>query len=169
MMSHPRTHAPTHARAHTHVAWNTGSALACSWDTRVHMRHDRMRVCARERVPVVCDRAWVRACVCLCMSVCGCLCVGVWRKGDFGAGRTMHTRTQMRTDTHLVMRACAHMMTDLALLASPPQDPVSGRQSAEQPAGDGLQRADQPYVSRGEREGGVRKEKGQGSKGSHHP
>ena len=82
-----------------------------------------------------------------------CLCVGVCRGAT---GRTIHTRTQMHTGTHRDTRAWAYMMTDLALLAWPPQDPLSASQSAAQPAGDGLQRADQPHVSRGEREGAGR-------------
>jgi len=118
-----------------------GRSLACSWDTRIHMRHDRMRVCARECMPVACVRALVRGCVCVSVCVGG------------ATGRTIHTRTQMHTGTDRDTRAWAYMMTDLALLAWPPQVPRTVRQSAEHPAGDGLQRTDQPHVSRGEREG----------------
>ena len=72
----------------TDVAWNPGSSLARSWDTRIHMRHDRMRVCARECMPVACVRALVRGCV--CVSVC----VG----GPQGAPFTL---MQMHATTHL--------------------------------------------------------------------
>ena len=126
---------------HTDVAWHPGSSLARSWDTRIHMRHDRMHVCARACLPVACVRALVRGCVCVSVCVGG------------GTGRTIHTRVQMHTGTDRDTRAWAYMMTGLALLASPPQVPHSVRQCAEHPAGDGLQRADQPHVSRGEREG----------------
>ena len=126
---------------HTDVAWNPGSSLACSWDTRIHMRHGRMRVCARECMPVACVRALVRGCVCVSVCVGG------------ATGRTIHTRTQMHTGTDRDTRAWAYMMTGLALLAWPPQGTRSVRQSAEHPVADGLQRADQPQVSRGEREG----------------
>ena len=54
------------------------------------------------------------------------------------------------------------MMADLALLAWPPQGPQSGRQSAEQPAGGGLQQPDEPYVSRGREGGWSQREKGKG-------
>ena len=159
--TYARARAHTHTHTHTHVARNAGSAWACSWDTRTHMRRDRMRVCARERVPVACDRALVRACVRVCVSVSGCLCIGVCRGGGWGQG-VPRTRTQMHTVAHLDLRACAHMMTDLALLAWPPQEPLSVRQSAEHPAGGGLQRADEPYVSRGREGGWSQREKGKG-------
>jgi len=76
---------------HTDVAWNPGSSLACSWDTRIHMGHDRMRVCARECMPVACVRALVR-------GVCVSMCVGG------GTGRTIHTWKKMHTAPHLGTR-----------------------------------------------------------------
>ena len=104
--------------------------------------------------------------VCPCFGARVCLCVGVCTGAT---GRTKHTRPQMHTATDLDTRAWAYMMTDLALLAWPPQVPLSVRQSAEQPAGGGLQRAVEPRVSRGREGGWSQREKGKG-RGEHiHP
>ena len=78
------THTHSLSCTHTDVAWNPGSSLACSWDTRIHMRHDRMRVCVRECMPVACVRALVRGCVCVSVCVGG------------GTGRTIHTDADAR-------------------------------------------------------------------------
>ena len=49
-----------------------------------------------------------------------------------GGGAGGHAHKDAHThSTHLGMRACAHMLPDLALLAWPPQVPLSVRQSAD--------------------------------------
>ena len=114
--THSRTRMHTHIRAR--VARKAGSAFACSCPS-----------CLPRLVPhshtghAYAYAARADLCVCVCQRESVCLCCAVGRGGDSACPARKDAHTHRHAPWH-----AGHMMADLALLAWPPQVPLSARQ-----------------------------------------
>jgi len=106
-----------------------------------------------------------------CAPISGCLRMRACVRAAHGVrGRGGDSAWPARKDAHTHRHAPGHaaqMMADLALLARPPQEPLSQQQSAEQPAGGGRQRAVEPEVRTGGGGGWSQRENGKGLGGTY--